>query len=270
MKRHCTDQFWYKWDASTGYLTRHTYDDRGTTCHPLSQPNGLRLDSPPVFLGGTTESVPDGCVTEDMHWIIDLPTMRACRMCQFQASLGVKILTSCPRGIHFLALLQNKDNSPIMHLCDASLKWLPEETRHVTRAAACDVKFRKVALYMSHTQQLVVWNRRRGELEHFARCPGIADFVTCCHTHRIYAITFEGPQRMLTFDTDAMEMVAEKIISDTKGHYGRVFKHPCFPTQPTTPYVTEGDQERPRWAVGDVQVEWDENRGVMRPVRQGI
>ena len=70
------------------------------------------------------------------------------------------------------------------------------------RAGICDVNFNKVALYMSHTQQIVVWNRKNNTVDKFPRCPAVADFVTCCHTHRIYAITYETPQRMITFDVD--------------------------------------------------------------------
>ena len=75
------------------------------------------------------------------------------------------------------------------------------------RAGTCDVNFNKVALYMSHTQQILVWNREDNTLQHFARCPAVADFVTCCHTHCIYAITYETPQRMITFDVDEVRAV---------------------------------------------------------------
>ena len=261
MQYHCTDQFWFKWDPASSRLTRHTYDDKGTPCLPLSLPQGLRLESPPVFLGGACESVEDGCVTEDLQWLVDLQTMRACRLCRFKSSMGVKVVASCPRGLFFLALVRGKPESPLMHLSDTQLVWLPKDTRHATRAGACDVNFSKVALYMSHTQQMVVWTRSTNTIQSFPRCPAVTDFVACCHTHRVYAITYENPQRLITLDVDyvggrgtsfalvvglkltfcasKMDIVESKVISETAGQYGKLFPRPCFATVPITPYVTD-------------------------------
>lgn len=259
MQYHCTEQFWFKFDPDTNLLTRHVYDTKGTICLPLTLRKGLELKSPPVFLGGITGSMPHKCVTKDLEWIIDLNTMRACRLCQFDPSLGVQLLASCPRANHFLALLKGKALSPIMHIHNAQLHWLPEETRYVTRAMCCDLIFEKVALYMTHTKQLCVWNRLNKCIERFARCPAVADFITCCHTHRIFAITYENPQRMITFCTDEMIMVKDEVIAERQGRYGRLYPNPCYSSQNITPYVSENDEEKKRWIVGDVHLSLENN-----------
>lgn len=75
----------------------------------------------------------DGCVTEDLQWIVDLHTMRACRMCRFKNSMKIRVVAACPRGIYFLAVVGGKPDSPLMHLSETQLKWLPCETKHATR-----------------------------------------------------------------------------------------------------------------------------------------
>ena len=85
------------------------------------------------FLGGVIESIEDGCVTEDLQWIVDLHTMRACRMCRFRNTLKIRVIAACPRGLYFLAVVGGKPESPLMHLSETQLKWLPNETKHATR-----------------------------------------------------------------------------------------------------------------------------------------
>ena len=211
------------------------------------------------FLGGIIESIPDGCITEDLQWAVDLNTMQACRLRRFKEEFGVKAIACCPRGKHFVVLLEGKDHAPLLYVHDKGTTFLPPETKNVTRASPCDATFSKVALYMTHNKQIVVWNRKLDRLETFARCPGIADFVTCCYEHLIYAITYEAPQRLLTYSTDSMCLVDSEVISETQGYYGRLFKFPFFPTMKTEPYVAEGDAEVKRWVVGEKTLHLDLN-----------
>ena len=250
VRYHCTDQFWYRWDHASSRLTRHVHNMDGTLCMPLCIPLGVPLASPPLFFGGAVQSSEDRCFTEDLGWKIDLKTMRACRFRTFE---GMKIKTLCgsPGAAMSVAMVTDKE-VPLMFVSQNGTQWLPEETVNVTRASPCDVTFNRVALYMSHTKQVIIWNRENNTLTRFPTCPGISDFVTCCYTHKIYAITYNnGEQRMVTLDVDVMDMADSRIIGETGQSYGRIFARPCFPTIATTPYVTADDREDPVWNISD-------------------
>lgn len=244
---HCNDHFWYRWDPETEILTRHVHDEHGTRCHPLSLKDGLRVRSPPIFLGGALECQNDVCVTEDLRWTIDLVTLRACRLHAFHTGI-VRALCGCPRGRHFVALLKAGD-TPLVHVTPDGWFWLPGETSDATRARACDVNFARVALFMSHTSQVVVWDRKSNKILRFASCPGIRDFVTCCFTGRIYGLTFEPNQKIVTFDSATMDIIDTTDAGDGMVTYGKLHAVPCFPTAKTTP--TPHDKERLwTWHVG--------------------
>ena len=262
MQHHCTDQFWYQWDPKTERLTRHAHNAEGTECLPISAPSGLLLSSPPVFLGGALESVGDRCFTEDLQWKIDLGTMSACRFKRFDDA-SIKSLCGCARKDRFVAMVTDR-KLPLLFITKDSVGWLPAETVEVTRARACDVNFRRVALYMSHTKKLVIWNRKNNALETFPRCPGILDFVTCCYTHRIYALTYDAEeQKIITFDAEKMEITKERTVGKDRRNYGRIFPKPCFPTEETVPYVTEDDKEVKEWSVFDKKLVLRGNRVVL-------
>ena len=248
MQHHCTDQFWYKWCPKTERLTRHAYDENGTPCLPLSNPEGLFLSSTPLFLGGAIQSVGDRCFTEDLQWKVDLVTLSACRFKRFDDA-SLKCLCGCPREDRFVAMVTDR-KLPLLYVTKDSLSWLPAETTEVTRAGACDVQFSRVALYMSHTKKIAVWNRFNNTVETFPRCPGIVDFVTCCHTHRIFALTYDArEQKIITFDAEKMKIEKEETVGEGRRNHGKIFARPCFPTLKTTPYVTEDDKERKEWSV---------------------
>ena len=240
---HCTDQFWYRWCPNKGMLPRHTYDATGTACPPLSSPNGTPLSSRPLFLGGVLESSDDQCVTDDLQWKVDLKTMRACRLHSYTTG-SCRALCGCPRAQKFIALMPSL-GVPLMYINAEGWKWLPAETEQATRAAPCDPQFNRIALFMAHTCQIVVWDRPSNKILRFARCPGILDFVTCCHTSRIYAITYETSQRLLTFDAKNMVLSDETHIAERSGLHDRVYANPCFPSAPTTPTFDPVEQ----WSV---------------------
>jgi len=246
---HCNDQFWYRWDPTTEFLTRHVHNDEGTQCHPLSQKRGVCLRSPPIFLGGALECNNDMCITEDLKWCVDLVTLRACRLNAFDLS-NLKALCGCPRARHFLALIRGGD-TPVIHIRPEGWSWLPTVTSNVTRAANCDVGFCRVALFMAHTSQIVIWERSTNAILRFATCPGLRDFVACCHTGRIYGLTFEPNQSIVTFDVASMTVVENTPVGDGMVTYGKLNAVPCFPTEKITP-VPANEDNAWTWHVGSL------------------
>lgn len=154
VRYHCTDQFWYRWDNVSCRLTRHVHNKEGTRCLPLSEPQGILLKSAPIFLGGAIQSMEDRCFTENLEWRVDLSTMRACRFHGF-GDLKVRALCGAAGANVFIVLVEN-DEVPLLYVKEDKAQWLPPETAYVTRAAPCDVAFKRVALHMSHTKQVVV------------------------------------------------------------------------------------------------------------------
>ena len=57
---------------------------------------------------------------------------------------------------------------------------------------------------------------------------------------------------MVTFDVDKMDITDNKVLGRPGQSYGRIFARPCFPSIPTSPYVTDDDKETPHWNISNM------------------